>query len=578
MTGKNYTDEKNVQIVVAMLKAHGIKRIIASPGTTNLTFVASLQCDPFFEMYSAPDERSAAYMACGIAAESGEPVVLTCTGATASRNYLPGLTEAYYRKLPILAVTATQPLSSVGHLVPQVIDRSTQPADTVVESVVLPTVKDNADFAACEVAANKAFLALTHRGGGPVHINLVTTYSPNFDVKELPKVRVVRRYTATDTLPELKGTVGIFVGAHRVMSPGLTAAIDAFCDRTGAIVYCDHTSNYYGRHRFLYPHALSQRLSYPDFAISDVLIHIGEVAGSYASPRGRRVWRVSEDGALRFTFGGLEAVFEMPEQHFFEYYSSRAEEHPSRLDQARALTEQMSDNLPELPFSNPWVAGELAERIPAGSVVHLGILNSLRSWNFYEFGEEVETSCNVGGFGIDGSLSTVLGASLVHPDKLYFCMLGDLAFFYDMNSLGNRHVGRNLRILLINNGKGTEFRQYNHPCHRFGEYADEYMSAAGHYGDKSPDLVRHYAEDLGFEYLSAHNKEEFAACADRFVDPTIDRPIIFEVFTTNKDESAATEAMQSMLTSTEGVVRSVANRVLGTKGRKIVKGILNHLK
>jgi 2-succinyl-5-enolpyruvyl-6-hydroxy-3-cyclohexene-1-carboxylate synthase len=63
-----------------------------------------MQNDPYYEMYSAPDERSAAYMACGLAAESREPVVLTCTGATASRNYIPGLTEAYYRNLPVLAV------------------------------------------------------------------------------------------------------------------------------------------------------------------------------------------------------------------------------------------------------------------------------------------------------------------------------------------------------------------------------------------------------------------------------------------------------------------------------------------
>ena len=49
--------------------------------------------DSWFEMYSSVDERSAAYMACGMAAESGEVVVLSCTGATASRNYVSGLTE-----------------------------------------------------------------------------------------------------------------------------------------------------------------------------------------------------------------------------------------------------------------------------------------------------------------------------------------------------------------------------------------------------------------------------------------------------------------------------------------------------
>ena len=95
---KHYTSEKHTQILIALLKAHGIRKIVASPGATNVCFVGSLQSDPYFEIYSSVDERSAAYIACGLAKESGEPVVLSCTGATASRNYPAGLTEAYYRE------------------------------------------------------------------------------------------------------------------------------------------------------------------------------------------------------------------------------------------------------------------------------------------------------------------------------------------------------------------------------------------------------------------------------------------------------------------------------------------------
>ena len=102
-----YTDEKHIQILLSLLKENNIRKVIASPGTQNISLVMSMQNDPFFEVYSAADERSAAYIACGLSAESGEPVVLSCTGATASRNYIPGLTEAFYRKIPILAITST---------------------------------------------------------------------------------------------------------------------------------------------------------------------------------------------------------------------------------------------------------------------------------------------------------------------------------------------------------------------------------------------------------------------------------------------------------------------------------------
>ena len=104
---KYYTDEKNAQIVIALLKAHGIRKVVASPGATNIPIVGSIQNDQFFDVYSSVDERSAAYLACGMAYASGEPVVLSCTGATASRNYMPGLTEAWYRKLPIIAIMST---------------------------------------------------------------------------------------------------------------------------------------------------------------------------------------------------------------------------------------------------------------------------------------------------------------------------------------------------------------------------------------------------------------------------------------------------------------------------------------
>ena len=82
-------------------------------------------------MYSSDDERSAAYMACGLSEESNEPVMLTCTGATASRNYMPGLTEAFYRKLPILVVSGTQDIRRMGNLYDQVTDRTVQPKDIV---------------------------------------------------------------------------------------------------------------------------------------------------------------------------------------------------------------------------------------------------------------------------------------------------------------------------------------------------------------------------------------------------------------------------------------------------------------
>jgi len=576
---KFYTNEKQVQVLIALLKAHGIKKVVASPGATNVAFVGSIQGDPFFEIYSSVDERSAAYIACGLAAESGEPVVISCTGATSSRNYLPGLTEAYYRKLPILAVTSTQAVFKVGHLIAQVTDRSNKPHDVSNYSVTLPIVKDADDLWDCEIKVNRALLTLKHRGGGPVHINLPTIYDRDFSVKELPPARIIRRHTYGDEFPELKGRVSVFVGAHKTWSSQDTEALDKFCAANDAIVFCDHTSAYKGNYRVQFALAGSQQYADKGQFKSDVFILIGEVSGDYAvkSMSGKQMWRVSEDGELRDPFRKLRHVFEMKERDFFNHYAQGKDgEKKSYLQMCQEHLAGLRKRIPEVPLSNIWLASKMAHRIPEYSTIHFGILNSLRAWNYYELPASVTSDSNVGGFGIDGALSTILGASLVNRKKLCYVVLGDLAFFYDMNAIGNRHLAPNVRILLVNNGKGTEFKNYGHHAARFGDDAEEFMSATGHFGNRSPILVKAYTEALGFEYLSAKSKEEFEHVYERFLIQEItDRPMIFEVFTDSEEESKALEMMMKIVEpDAKAKAKETVKGLLGDDGVITLKKIL----
>ncbi|MFC2145629.1 thiamine pyrophosphate-binding protein, partial [Actinomycetota bacterium] len=551
-----------------------------SPGTTNITFVRSLQNDSFFELYSSVDERSAAYMACGLAAESGEPVVLSCTGATASRNYMSGLTEAYYRKLPILAVTATQEISKIGHHIAQIIDRSSMPNDVVKHSVQLSLVKDDTDWWSCEVKANNAILKLSQHGGGPAHINLTTGYSRSFETVKLPKVRVIKRITQSSVYPSIpKGKVAVFVGSHAKITEDQISALEHFCEFNDAVVFCDQTSRYKGKYCVIHALSSSQRLSDFDELRPDLLIHIGEITGDYSASSivGKHVWRVNEDGEVRDTFRKLQYVFEMSEQDFFEHYTKKDNSSGLYLQACHDRLEQLYNKIPELPFSNLWIAKKIHKLIPENSTIHFAILNSLRSWNFFELPKSVESNSNVGGFGIDGCVSALVGASLTKKNRLYFGIIGDLAFFYDMNSIGNRHVGNNLRILLVNNGKGTEFRNFNHSAALFGESADEFIAAGGHFGNKSHTLVKNYSESLGFEYLSASNKAEFEQVYEKFLtDQMLDKPILLEVFTNDKDESKALEIITSISTTVKNKAKDTIKNMIGENNirnlKKIIKG------
>ena len=562
---------QNVQIILSLLKQFGISKVVASPGTQNMSLVTSMDRDPFFKVYSAADERSAAYIACGMAAETGEAVVLSCTGATASRNYIPGLTEAFYRHLPIVAITSTERVTAVGHNVAQVIDRGTLLNDIAKMSVLARCVDVEDDEWDCLVQVNKALLELNHRGRGPVHINLEKSTSEIYSVEQIPVSRKIERVCLGDAFPELdKGKIAIFIGSHTPFSELETQAIDRFCGKYNAVVFCDHTSNYKGKYRVLPALIASQMWNDSTIFQIDTLIQLGDVSGEYYEQSRIKngvetVWRVNADGEVRDQFKKLRYVFEMDEIDFFNHYagSEVTEEKESYLQECKEEYKKVYDNIPELPFSNLWMAQQLSTKLPANGVLHMGILNSLRSWNFFEVPDTVQSFSNVGGFGIDGGLSSFIGGSLGVPQKLHFCVIGDLAFFYDMNALGNRHIGNNVRILLVNNGVGTEFKLYQHPASKLGSEANRYIAAGGHYGHKSPELVRHYAEALGFEYHAVSSKQSFEEVLPRLVTTeSLSCPILVEVFTEEEKENEA-------LWMINNIVKSKAN-----KGKEIVKKVL----
>ena len=577
-----YTNERNVQIVIALLKAHGIHRVIASPGTTNMTFVVSIENDPWFQIWSSVDERSAAYLACGMAAETGEPVVISCTGATASRNYMPGLTEAYYRKLPVLAITSTRGNHKLGHLIDQQIDRRNIPNDIAMESVTIPMVKGKEDERYCEIEANKAILALNLNGGGPAHINMYTNYSHDFTVKEIPHVNAIYRHFVFDkewpAIPQ-DGRIVVRVGSHANFSDEQTKAIDAFCATYDAVVCCDHTSGYRGKYEVHGQLVFGQHKWHSSLRNANLCIHIGEVSGDLFTVNAKHTWRVSPDGELRDTFGNLRRVFMMPEIDFFNHYAKGNANYTDYLDALNKEIEDVKNEIPNLPFSNIWMAQQMHEKLPKDCEIHFGIYHSLRSWNFFKLPIGIQAKCNVGGFGIDGGVSTMIGASLSNPNKLFIGVFGDLAFFYDMNVVGNRHVGNNVRILLINNGKGNEFRNYGHPCYFLGVEADKYIAAAGHYGNMSNLLVKNYAENLGYEYTTASNKEEFNNVVEKFLSPEIsDKPILFEVFTETEDESDALETILNMVVDNKTIVKDklkkAVKEIVGQRGIETIKKVI----
>lgn len=557
-----YTDEQNAQILISLLKQKNIRRVIISPGTSNVCFAGSLLHDPYFILYSSVDERSAAYMACGIAEESGEPVVLSCTGATSSRNYMPGLTEAYYRKLPVLAVTSSQRSSRIGHNIDQVTDRTLLPRDVAVLSVQMPVIHDDEDRWSSMINANKALIALTRNGGGPVHINLETNYSNIFDVQELPSVRNIIHYESLAELPEFScGNNAIIIGAHAPMGNDLVTQIEEFCTKYNCVVLCDHTSNYTGKYKII-PNALLEQQNFtPSLKTINLAIHIGDITATRFLVNAKEIWRVSIDGELRDPYRKLTKVFQCKETEFFKAYNKKNNRiEPNHFwNVCKSEYTDLYDIITSInyPLSNIWVALNTISKIPTGSELHLAIRNSIRTWNYFELPKDSRCFCNTGGFGIDGCTSSFVGASLVDTTKLYYLVTGDLAFFYDMNALGNRQIGGNIRILLINNGTAMEMKYRSNLTSLFENEDVSYMAATGHFGFKSKDLVKHLSEDLGFNYFAINTKDDFETVLPTLVCPQItEKPIIVEVFTDSSDEQNAYDLLCNAKSDTTTVLKN----------------------
>lgn len=534
---------KNVRILISLLKQYGIRHLVLSPGSRNMSIAKSVEDDPFFICYSVVDERSAAYFAVGLTLEVGGPVAISCTSAQASRNYFPGMTEAYYRKAPVLVITADYDESFIGQQNMQALVQTSIPVDAAKVSVDLGIVKDGMDEQLVVRNANLAMDALTRGGGGPAHINIRIGAHWERGADELERHRKISRHTITELeWPEIGDRrVLLVVGQHHPFSDEQSAAVAAFAEKYNVAVYVNHISNYnevYSVHGNLRLHAAPFGDLKPD-----LLITIGGHLGDYALDGKIRNsdiehWRVSADGQYADSFGLLTRVFECDEELFFARMSeqSATECGSNYFEQWVAETGRVS--LPEdYALSHPIVAKELAHRLPANSNLHFAILNSMRIWEFFSIDPSIRAYSNVAGFGIDGCLSTFLGQS-VASEALNFLITGDLSFFYDMNALGIRQLKNNIRIVLINNHGGCEFRLKSNAAGSFGVDANRHIAAGGHFGESAEGWVR----NNGFDYIPVYLKEDIAEAVDRFVQPS-DRPILMEVFSDMCDDVDALQAI-----------------------------------
>lgn len=584
-----YTELKSYQIIIALLKEYGIRRCVLSAGSRNVPFVHSVEEDPFFECYSVVDERSAGYFALGLAQESGEPVVISCTSSTATCNYWPPVAEAYYQGVPLVVLTSDRDPAMLGQWEDQMIDQVGMYDRHVRKSVNLPIVSDHDDWLFCQRLVNEALLELNHRGTGPVHINVpMRSYNNSFNVRELPKVTRIRRVDALDDDGVWSPYAERLASAKRVLvvagqttgaSTELASALERFCSSCNAAIAAEYMANVPRSHAFNPTLCMEYRyVTEKKFAefLPDVVVSFGGnmTAGLKDMLRksaGRfEHWSVRGDGSVCDMFKSLTAVFEATSEAFFSRMAELLDggsNDGEYLGALRAYEAQAA--VPDLPWSNALAIKKVVERVPSGSILHLAVNNAIRLANFFELQPGVKVYANIGTHGIDGPLSSLLGQAAASGKPAYL-VVGDLAFFYDMNALRLRHIGGNVRVLLLNNQGGEEF-YFNRMWKN--EASDLHTTARHH--TKAEGWVR----ECGLRYLSAHNEAELDESLEAFFDDAAEGPALLEVFSEMRADSdviySIFDATRPRDMQSEAIRRSkeLVKRTIGQEKAQRIAGV-----
>ena len=497
---------------------------------------------------SVVDERSAGYFALGLAQELNQPVVISCTSSTATCNYWPPVAEAFYQGVPIVVLTSDRDPEMLGQWEDQMIDQVGMYDRHVRKSVNLPIINNHDDEIYCQRLVNEALMELNHHGTGPVHINVpMKSYNNSFNVKTLPEVTKFDRLCLDDSdalwkekIEKLKKAKRILVtcGQGSFVSSALQESLNEFFKKYNSAVSVEYMSNIEIEEglnlnvcmdaRYVIPKKVKEFL--PDIVISfggNIFAGIKEQFRKFAGEFEH--WLVQEDGRVVDLYKSITTIFECKPECFFRYCVKMADKDQLNDREYYHGLKSYVDSVvyPDFPYSHVYAIKEVVEKIPSDSVLHLSINDSIRITNFFKLNPRIKTYANIGTHGIDGCLSSFLGQAAA-GNKQSYLVIGDLAFFYDMNAMRLRHIKNNVHILLINNEGGSEF-YFNH---MWKDEASDLHTTARHH-----TKAEGWVKSNNFIYLSAHDKESMQEALKEFMRCDLEKPVFLEVFTEMKTDS-----------------------------------------
>lgn len=556
-----FSTKKNVLQTVAMLKAFDISHVIISPGSRNAPLSQSFATDSFFKCHSIVDERSAGFYAIGLINKLLKPVALCCTSGSALLNYGPAVAEAFYQELPLVIISADRSPAWIGQMDGQTIPQNGVFNTLVRKSVQLPEINNDEDLWYCNRLLNETLIECTNNGNGPVHIN-VPISEPFFDFtcSELPTVRMINNFTAKKEIPDDSKMIQleqiwkksnkrmILIGQECPENNELLNLSEKLYLKNECIVLSEHLGNIGFSGLISNFDAMISTFSdkeYQEFA-PDLLITIG---GHIVSKRIRKLirtyapknhWHFSKTGIITDTFKNLTHLFDASPVCLLENIINRIGIVDISNSDYVLKWAKKSEILPapsnDLPFSDIKVTGKFLKLLPSKSTLMVGNSSSVRNIQLFPLDKTINVFCNRGTNGIEGSVSTAIGYSIVNDGQTYL-LVGDLSFFYDINSIWNGKTPNNLHILLINNGGGGIFHLL--PGLEKADSMDKFVSA------NHSISAENWIKASGLDYLKADSDLTLESALLDFIKTDRNKPVVLEVFTDFQNNRKASETYYS---------------------------------
>jgi 2-succinyl-5-enolpyruvyl-6-hydroxy-3-cyclohexene-1-carboxylate synthase len=528
----------------------GIKSVVISPGSRNAPLISSFTNHKGIDCLSIVDERSAAYFALGMAQQSAQTVALVCTSGTAVLNFAPAIAEAYYQKIPLLILTADRPVEWIGQSDNQTIKQQNIYSNYIKQSFHLPM--DIIDFDSLwyyERVINEAINLCAIPSKGPVHINIPLTeplYSLSNNEKISPKIiefLPVEKKMNIELLQDLqsqwsKAKGKMILAGMLAPDDELKRLLEEINKDPDVVILVESNSNLCSEHFYdRIDHILTLAGKKIEMLQPEILLTIGtntiskRIKQFLRKNKPRAHWHIEETTGFPDTFQSLTLNIPMSPKDFFQHFlnSYIPSENKSYNEHFKKLAEKSlqkhNDFLSSCPFSDLKAIEIILKAIPNGSNIQLGNSSPVRYAQFFPLNPAFFYNSNRGTSGIDGNVSTAVGASYKTKAPVTL-IVGDIAFFYDSNGLWNRYLSDNLRIILLNNGGGGIFRLIEGPAE--STMLEEFFETSHN------NTAEGICQSFNLKYYKAADLEDLNKILPEFFSSGNKGAALLEIFTPSK--------------------------------------------